>query len=63
MTTTWHGHERGYVEGCKIQNLNGHAYHEQSNCHQRLYHPRNNICRFHVITKNTGKHLKWVSQQ
>lgn len=63
MTTAWHGHERGYGEGCKIQNLNDYDNREQSRCHQRLSHPHNNICRFHIITKNTEKHLKWVSQQ
>lgn len=63
MTTTWHWHERGYGEGCKIQNLNGHDNQEQSHCHQRLYHPHNNIRRFPIITENAGKQLKWVSQQ
>lgn len=63
MTTARHGHEGGYGEGCKIQTLNDYDNHEQSQCHQRLHNPHNNIGRFHIITKNTEKHLKWVSQR
>lgn len=63
MTTAWHGHERGYGDGCKIQNLNDYDNREQSHCHQRLYNPHNNILRFHIITKNAGKPLKRVSEQ
>lgn len=63
MTTARHGHEGGYGEGCKIQTLNDYDNHEQSQYHQRLHNPHNNIGRFHIITKNTEKHLKWVSQR
>lgn len=58
MATAWRGHERGYWEGCKIQNLNEYDNREQSRCHTRLYRPHNNICRFHTITRSAGKHLR-----